>query len=50
MVCNNEYIVNWENDGKEIKEFASLLYKSYTRTIKNIEYYFRECNNIYLYI
>lgn len=40
---NNEYIVNWEKDGKEIKEFAASLYNSYTRTIKNIEYYFKKC-------
>lgn len=34
-------IINWENDGFEIKEYASKLYKSYTRTIKNIPLYFR---------
>jgi len=39
---NNEYIVNWENDGEEIKNYASELYKSHTRTIKNIKYYFRK--------
>lgn len=39
---NNEYVINWENDGKEIKEYASLLYKNYTRTIKNIDFYFKE--------
>ncbi|ASS85705.1 restriction endonuclease [Geobacillus lituanicus] len=39
---NQEYLINWENNGKEIKEYASKLYKSYTRTIKNIPYYFRE--------
>lgn len=38
---NNEFIVNWENDGEEIKEYAAELYKNYTRTIKNISYYFR---------
>ena len=38
---NNEYIVNWEDDGKEVKEYASSLYKSYTRTIKSIGYYFK---------
>ena len=40
---NFNYLVNWENDGKEIKEFAASLYKSYTRTIKNINYYFIPC-------
>lgn len=39
---NNEFVVNWENDGEEIKGFASSIYKSYTRTIKNIDYYFKE--------
>ena len=39
---NYDYVVNWENNGKEIKEYASKLYKNYSRTIKNISYYFRE--------
>ncbi|WP_313567384.1 BREX-1 system adenine-specific DNA-methyltransferase PglX [Acetoanaerobium noterae] len=39
---NNEWVINYENDGKEIKGYASKLYKSYTRTIKNIKYYFKE--------
>ena len=34
-------VINWENDGLEIKEYASKLYKSYTRTIKNISLYFK---------
>ena len=37
---NNEYIVNWENDGAEMKDYAAELYKNYTRTIKNIPLYF----------
>lgn len=36
------YVVNWENDGKEIKDYAAKLYGSYTRTIKNIGEYFKE--------
>jgi len=36
------YIVNWENEGKEIKEYAASLYGSYSRTIKNIDEYFKE--------
>ena len=40
---NQEFVVNWENDGKEIKAYATHLYKSYTRTIKNIGYYFKSC-------
>lgn len=38
---NNEFIVNWENDGKELLEFAASLYGSPTRTIKNIQFYFQ---------
>lgn len=37
----SEYLVNWENDGKEIIEFALTINKSYTRTIVNIPYYFK---------
>ncbi|NLG05217.1 MAG: BREX-1 system adenine-specific DNA-methyltransferase PglX, partial [Clostridia bacterium] len=36
------YVINWENDGKKIKEYAASLYGSYTRTIKNIDEYFKE--------
>lgn len=39
---NQEYVVNWEYNGKEVMEYAAELYKSPTRTIKNIPYYFRE--------
>src|SRR5699024_3765231 len=39
---NYEKIINWENDGQEVKELAQKLYKNATRTIKNIPYYFRE--------
>lgn len=39
---NNNYVVNWENDGEEIMAYAAQLYKSPTRTIKNIPFYFRE--------
>jgi len=35
-------IINWENDGQEVKEYAASLYGSYTRTIKNINDYFME--------
>ena len=38
---NYNKIINWEFDGKEIKDYASKLYKSYTRTIKNIPLYFK---------
>ncbi|HZX46378.1 MAG TPA: BREX-1 system adenine-specific DNA-methyltransferase PglX [Clostridia bacterium] len=39
---NNSLVVNWENGGEQVKELAALLYGSYTRTIKNIQFYFRE--------
>ena len=39
---NNYYVINWENDGEEIKEYAASLYKNYTRTIKNIPLYFHK--------
>lgn len=39
---NQEYLVNWENDGYEIKSYAQFLYKSVTRTIKSISEYFKE--------
>ena len=39
---NNEYLVNWEHDGEEIKEYAKKLYNCVTRTIKNMQFYFRE--------
>lgn len=38
---NNEYVVNWKNDGQEVLEYAAGLYGSPTRTIKNMSYYFR---------
>lgn len=38
---NFNYIVNWESDGEEIKAYATKLYVSYTRTVKNIKYYFK---------
>ena len=39
---NNEYLINWENDGEEVKAYAASLYGSMTRTIKNIDFYFQE--------
>lgn len=38
---NNIFVINWEDDGKEIKLFAKELYGSVTRTIKNMGYYFK---------
>lgn len=37
---NNDYVVNWENDGEELFEFAGELYGSPTRIIKNASRYF----------
>jgi type II restriction/modification system DNA methylase subunit YeeA len=39
---NNELLVNWEDDGRELMSFAASLYGSPTRTIKNIQHYFKE--------
>lgn len=39
---NNEYLVNWENDGEEMKKFAIEKYNSVTRTITNIPFFFRD--------
>jgi type II restriction/modification system DNA methylase subunit YeeA len=35
-------VINWENDGEEIKNYAAYLYRSYTRTIKSLSHIFRE--------
>lgn len=33
---NNDYVVNWEDDGKELKHFSRAV-------LRNTDYYFREC-------
>jgi len=38
---NNFYVVNWKNDGEELFKFATKLYGSPTRTLKNLDYYFK---------
>lgn len=38
---NNEWVVNWEDDGREVLGLAKDLYGSPTRTIKNISHYFK---------
>lgn len=38
---NNDYLINWEYNGAEVKELAVKLYKCVTRTIKNIQFYFK---------
>ncbi|WP_236238649.1 BREX-1 system adenine-specific DNA-methyltransferase PglX [Pseudomonas rhodesiae] len=39
---NNDILINWGDDGAEVKEYAEALYGSVTRTIKNIQFYFKE--------
>jgi type II restriction/modification system DNA methylase subunit YeeA len=38
---NHEYVINYENDGKELKEFQSTLSQGWTVRLKSREYYFR---------
>ncbi|PFM63669.1 SAM-dependent methyltransferase [Bacillus cereus] len=38
---NLEYVINWENDGEELKKFASNLYGSYSRTLRNLNWMFK---------
>lgn len=40
---NQAFIINYENDGEEVKGYAESLYKSVTRTIKSISEYFKPC-------
>lgn len=39
---NLEWVINYENDGAELKEYAISIYKCSTRTIQNTKFYFRE--------
>lgn len=39
---NLDWIINYENNGKEIKDFAISIYKCSTRTIQNTKFYFKE--------
>jgi hypothetical protein len=38
---NNDFVINWENDGSELWAFATQLYGSPTRILKNTDKYFR---------
>lgn len=40
---NNDFLINWENNGQEVKALATKLYKTVTRTIKNMQFYFQPC-------
>ncbi len=37
---NNDYLINYQNNGKEVKEYATKLYRIATRTIKSQSYYY----------
>lgn len=39
---NHTLVVDWHNDGASMLELATNLYRSPTRTIKNMQFYFRE--------
>jgi hypothetical protein len=39
---NNNHVINWENDGEEVMQLATDLYKTPTRTITAMSYYFKE--------
>ena len=39
---NNEWLINYENNGYEIKKYAAAIYKSASRTIQNTKYYFKQ--------
>lgn len=40
---NNIYLINWENDGKEVKDYATKIAGSYSKNITAIDAYFKEC-------
>ena len=40
---NMGFTINYENDGLEVKEYATQLYKTPTRTIKSMTEYFKPC-------
>lgn len=35
-------VINWEDNGKEVKELAAKLYGSYSRTCKNSQHFFKD--------
>lgn len=39
---NLEWVINYENDGAELKEFASSIYGCSSRTIQNTAFYFKK--------
>lgn len=40
---NVDYTINYENDGFEVKQYATSLYKTPSRTIKSMSEYFKPC-------
>lgn len=40
---NNLYLINWENDGKEVKDYATKIAGSYSKNITAIDAYFKHC-------
>lgn len=40
---NNIYLINWENDGREVKDYAIKVAGSYSKNITAIDAYFKEC-------
>ena len=40
---NTDYVVNWENDGEEMKAFTATLTQGMNVRLKSREYYFKEC-------
>ena len=39
---NLEWVINYENDGKELKDFAISIYRCSSRTIQNTQFYFKK--------
>jgi hypothetical protein len=39
---NHDFLINYENDGKELKDFQSTLSQGWTVRLKSREYYFKE--------
>lgn len=39
---NLDWVINYEDDGKEIKDFAISIYKCSSRTIQNTQFYFQD--------
>lgn len=40
---NNEYVVNWENDGEEVCQYNAEIHGSASRQIRNMSMYFKPC-------